>query len=145
MMTSTARARATVIEGRGPAFVNPGATIDICGARTGPSESVERTRRGTTTRVAAWAEELGEVGLDARESFEMVIVARDAEGGELGRGSIDVKALRDGNGRYARGGAFRDGGAASSTRGRAKRDGVRAGQGDGDGEGRGGGGGGFRA
>ena len=104
MMTSTARARATVIEGRGPAFVNPGATIDICGARTGPSESVERTRRGTTTRVAAWAEELDEVELDARESFEMVIVARDAEGGELGRGSIDVKALRDGNGRYARGG-----------------------------------------
>ena len=103
-MTSTARARATVIEGRGPAFVNPGATIDICGAQTGPSESVERTRRGTTTRVAAWAEELDEVELDARESFEMVIVARDAEGGELGRGSIDVKALRDGNGRYARGG-----------------------------------------
>ena len=93
-----------MIEGRGPAFVNPGATIDICGARTGPSESVERTRRGTTTRVAAWAEELDEVELDARESFEMVIVARDAEGGELGRGSIDVKALRDGNGRYARGG-----------------------------------------
>ena len=93
-----------MIEGRGPAFVNPGATIDICGAQTGPSESVERTRRGTTTRVAAWAEELDEVELDARESFEMVIVARDAEGGELGRGSIDVKALRDGNGRYARGG-----------------------------------------
>jgi len=110
-MASNARARATVIEGRGPAFVNPGVTIDICGATTGPSETVERTRRGrttttttTTTRVAAWSEELDEVELDARESFEMVLVARDAEGGELGRGSIDVKALRDANGRYARGG-----------------------------------------
>ena len=99
-----------MIEGRGPAFVNPGATIDICGATTGPSETVERTRRGwtttstTTTRVAAWSEELDEVELDAGESFAMVLVARDAEGGELGRGSIDVKALRDANGRYARGG-----------------------------------------
>ncbi len=102
-----------MIEGRGPAFVNPGATIEICGARTGPSETVERTRRGwtttsttttTTTRVAAWSEELDEVELDAGESFAMVLVARDAEGGELGRGSIDVKALRDANGRYARGG-----------------------------------------
>ena len=103
-----------MIEGRGPAFVNPGATIEICGATTGPSETVERTRRGwtttskttttTTTRVAAWSEELDEVELDAGESFAMVLVARDAEGGELGRGSIDVKALRDANGRYARGG-----------------------------------------
>jgi len=101
-----------VIEGRGPAFVRPGATIEICGATTGPSETVERTRRGwtttstttTTTRVAAWSEELDEVELDERESFAMVLVARDAEGGELGRGSIDVKALRDANGRYARGG-----------------------------------------
>ena len=112
IMGSSARARATVIEGRGPAFVNPGATIEICGATTGPSETVERTRRGwtttstttTTTRVAAWSEELDEVELDAGESFAMVLVARDAEGGELGRGSIDVKALRDANGRYARGG-----------------------------------------
>ncbi len=95
-MGSSARARATVIEGRGPAFVNPGVTIDICGVTTGPSETVERTRRGrttttttTTTRVAAWSEELDEVELDAGESFAMVLVARDAEGGELGRGSID--------------------------------------------------------
>ena len=100
-----------MIEGRGPAFVDPGATIDICGARTGPSETVERTRRGrttttttTTTRVAAWSEELDEVALDDRESFAMTLVARDAEGGELGRGSIDVNALRDANGEYARGG-----------------------------------------
>ena len=98
-----------MIEGRGPAFVDPGATIEICGARTGPSETVERKRRGpttttTTTRVAAWSEELDEVALDADASFAMTLVARDAEGGELGRGSIDVNALRDANGRYARGG-----------------------------------------
>ena len=98
-----------MIEGRGPAFVDPGATIDICGARTGPSETVERKRRGratttTTTRVAAWSEELDEVALDDRESFAITLVARDAEGGELGRGSIDVNALRDANGEYARGG-----------------------------------------
>jgi len=51
-MASNARARATVIEGRGPAFVNPGVTIDICGATTGPSETVERTRRGRTTPLS---------------------------------------------------------------------------------------------
>ena len=41
--------------------------------------AMARRRRGR--RVAAWSEELDEVELDAGESFAMVLVARDAEGG----------------------------------------------------------------
>jgi len=95
---TTSRVRATVIEGRGPAFVDPGTTIELFDASssasarvsTGPSETMDA--RGGTPK-AAWRRELDDVEL-AETSSTLTLVARDSTGRELGRGGIDLGTLR---------------------------------------------------